>query len=63
MLEWQRHIEKMLIKVKSGPDPLLTPCRHVQNGQKLRVLSALSKGNEIVIKPRTEIYHFDIVVD
>ena len=30
---------------------------HLKNGQNLRVLFALVKGNEIIIKPRTEIYH------
>jgi hypothetical protein len=34
----------------------------IQDGQRLRILSALAKGNEIIVKPRTEIYHIDNVV-
>jgi CRISPR/Cas system-associated exonuclease Cas4 (RecB family) len=31
---------------------------NVQDGQNIRILSVLARGKELIVKPRTEIYHF-----
>lgn len=53
-----RGVEVAIVFAENTSKPHL----NVQDGQKLRILSALTKGNEIIVKPRTEIYHYDHVV-
>ena len=36
---------------------------HVENGQKLRILTTLQNENELIIKPRTEIYYKKLLPD